>query len=366
MRQLLRQLLTKNYQCLSYFVAFNGYQRFKQQITYPTMIGLSMYCKHYYRLPVLLFGQLKTTYTLMDMDLNDNIIDNLSTKFCTVIAFTTHGTGCLVEYQNSLFVITNEHVVKDLWHTIILCNNSGGERRYGRILSTDHTMDLALIWFPTQGLPVQPFTIAQSVEFGDEMLTLGFGHRYPTYDMGAGIVTCPDSTTYTNRPDVLYNSQPITMIESTATQRGGFSGGPLVNQNGQLAGILCMSAMDGLLHYSTPAYCIERFIKGALFFDDQEWQRRDAEHGLRLGLCLRWNHQLMGCQIVDKFEETFENNNLNVDNVIIEINGQPLPSLDSFIVELTKYDSFTDIPVLIAGDFYHRIIRNPRINKSFL
>ncbi|XP_054165180.1 serine protease HTRA1-like [Oppia nitens] len=268
-----------------------------------------------------------------------------------------HGTGCIVEHSNYPFVVTNHHVVKDEWVVSLGFLDDTGADRYacGQVIYADHLQDMALISFDADNTGAEALPIAESgVDFGEPVMSLGFHRSYPVYNMGYGMVTCPSNTpqrgqsTFGEVYFVTANADtPVT--QSTAAQYRGYSGGPLIDDSGQLVGINFMS-LSSTLHYAMPANDIEKFIKTAFECSVRQYKRRIPEHSIRLGLCLKYDRQLMGCQVVAKFAETNANNKLNINDIVVEINGQKIQSLNDFKRELSNKltGNSVDIPIMVV------------------
>ncbi|XP_054165131.1 serine endoprotease DegS-like [Oppia nitens] len=291
------------------------------------------------------------------MDINIDILNSKSLSKFVEIDVGVLGTGCLIDYKGQTVVLTNEHVVQNQWLALVTLNDSSGDYLFGEIIYADHIHDLALISVDFEGTNATIFTVANTLpEFGDPVITLGYRSAYPAYNIGYGVVTCPQSLSLHSEAK-LYGIHDISvdpdvpLIETTAAQYHGFSGGPLVDKMGQLLGINTISRWKYTHHYSSASTHIDKFIEKAIQFGNNELQRRDREHQvLRLGLCLKWSSRQKGCTVIDKLIETNENSNINVFDTIVEINGKPIESLNHFIDELDNCVDNTDINVKISGD----------------
>jgi serine protease Do len=128
-------------------------------------------------------------------------------------------------------VLTNWHVVRDATGQISV-TFPDGYRSAATVLKTDETWDLAalLIWRPD----VKPVTIAtEAPARGDRLTIAGYGSG--KYRQVSG-----KATQYVSPGE----GQPYEMVEVDVAARSGDSGGPILNSQGQLAGVLFGSA-DG-------------------------------------------------------------------------------------------------------------------------
>ncbi|XP_054166920.1 serine protease Do-like HtrB [Oppia nitens] len=288
------------------------------------------------------------------VDSIDNLIDILMPKFVEIRIVGTdyrtnsYGTGCIILYESIPLVITNEHVVEKsgLAHIMI---NGETDWRMGRVLYTDHCVDLAVIAFDFRGAQIDVFDMAESgPSFGDPVVSLGFGTNH--YSVGYGHVICPESLSIVRRL-VSTADKPslpiIAYIENSAAQSPGFSGGPLVNNSGQLTGVISMSRWYIPQHYSLAASDVTDFAENIGGFLWSETNRREGEHNIKLGLFIKWGGPQIGCMVIKKFIDSQGNENVNTFDIIVEINGQKIQSINHMTDMIDYYIDDEDIPVLI-------------------
>jgi hypothetical protein len=144
----------------------------------------------------------------------------------------SHGSGTLVDVHGDYgLVITNWHVILDSAGEVVVVFPDGF-RSAGRVLKADRDWDLAVvaIWRP----PVGPMPMAPAPPRPGDVLTIaGYGQG----DYRAVTGRC---TQYVAPAADL----PYEMVEVSASARLGDSGGPIINRQGQLAGVLFGSNHD--------------------------------------------------------------------------------------------------------------------------
>jgi hypothetical protein len=138
----------------------------------------------------------------------------------------SYGSGTLVDVREQFgLVITNWHVVRDAQGDVEVLFPDGF-RSKARALKVDADWDLAalVIWRPS----VPPVTLADSAPRpGDPLTICGYGQgRYRA-------ITGSCTQYYSPKENL-----PQQMVELDVEARQGDSGGPIFNQNGQLAGVL--------------------------------------------------------------------------------------------------------------------------------
>lgn len=137
-----------------------------------------------------------------------------------------HGSGTLVDVRDRHgLVVTNWHVVRDATGGISV-SFPNGFRSAARVLHVDPDWDLAalLIWRPN----VTPIPLARQAPQPGELLTIA---GYGSGNFRAVSGRCTQYVAPSDR-------HPFEMVEVSARARQGDSGGPILNAQGELAGVL--------------------------------------------------------------------------------------------------------------------------------
>ena len=158
----------------------------------------------------------------------------------------TLGSGTLVGKDATLgLVVTNWHVVRDATGPVLVIFPDGF-RSYGEVLKLDRVWDLAVLVIRPPH--VQPVPLSASVPKPGEVLTIA-GYGGGQYRAVQG--RCTQYVSPGNR-------QPAEMLQLGVAARKGDSGGPIFNNQSQLAGVL-WGAGQG---QTTGTYCgrVARFL----------------------------------------------------------------------------------------------------------
>lgn len=138
----------------------------------------------------------------------------------------SQGSGTLVDVQGQRgLVVTNWHVIRGATGPIV-ATFPDGFRSAATVLKVDKDWDLAalLIWRPN----APPITISTTApRLGDALTIAGYGSG--NYQATLGLCTqyvAPG------------RDMPYEMVEVSARARQGDSGGPILNDQGELAGVL--------------------------------------------------------------------------------------------------------------------------------
>lgn len=139
---------------------------------------------------------------------------------------TSYGSGTLIDVRDRFgLVITNWHVVRDGTGEVEVVFPDG-YRSMARPLKVDEDWDLAalVIWRPTAA----PVPIAANApQPGDQLTICGYGQGQ--YRAATGRCT----KYYAPKLEL-----PLHMVELDVEARQGDSGGPILNERGELAGVL--------------------------------------------------------------------------------------------------------------------------------
>ena len=149
------------------------------------------------------------------------------------------GSGSLVAVNDTYgLVVTNWHVVRDAVAPVWVAFPNGF-RSAATILKTDRDWDLAAlaVWRPN----VSPLPVAtQAPQPGERLTIAGYGSGWFRAVLG-------QCTQYVSPG----GNNPYEMVELSAPARNGDSGGPILNDRGEIAGVLFGSAYG----QTTGSYC---------------------------------------------------------------------------------------------------------------
>jgi V8-like Glu-specific endopeptidase len=153
-----------------------------------------------------------------------------------------HGTGVLI--SNDGLIFTNSHVVGEAKkvHIYFMPKNLGKYSRddymLGMVVNNNKNVDLALIKLLKTPFGVKPLTLANvsSIKIGQDVHAIGHpgnGSQW-TYTRGyIGQILLNHEWDYNDGID----RKALMVIQSQTPVMGGNSGGPLLNDNGQVIGV---------------------------------------------------------------------------------------------------------------------------------
>ena len=229
------------------------------------------------------------------------------------------GSGFIVDPKG--FIVTNKHVIEDA--TRITVRLQSGELLRGDVVGEDEETDLAVIKVKTaRELPFVKIGNSDDVQVGDWVLAIGspFGLDQT---VTAGIISTRERTTPASS-----NFQRF--LQTDAAINRGNSGGPLVNMRGEVIGVnsqIATSTGDyngiGFALPSNEASFVYQQIAGGgrvkrgylgVFLESVK-----GEYARVYGLS-----EARGAIISDIREGPAQKAGIQVGDVIVELNGQPV------------------------------------------
>jgi putative serine protease PepD len=148
------------------------------------------------------------------------------------------GTGIVLNEKG--LILTNDHVVKGATSITIDASGSSNTTRGATLVGEEANKDLALIRVDPSGLGLKPLTLAGSgtVQVGDTVYAIGTPYGLEE-TFTKGIVSALDREI--SAPD---RAKIVGAIQTDAALNPGNSGGPLLNEQGEVIGVNSQIASD--------------------------------------------------------------------------------------------------------------------------
>ena len=171
------------------------------------------------------------------------------------------GTGVL--FTRDGYLLTNYHVVEGGQEcTVALDSGRGYEAKY---VAGDADSDLAVLKVDGQDLPAAVFGDSDLLTVGDKVYAIG-------NPLGVELRgTLTDGIVSAIERDVEVEGRTMTLLQTNAALNSGNSGGPLINEYGQVVGINTIkmtsrySSVEGL-GFAIPTAYMERIVNDLLTF----------------------------------------------------------------------------------------------------
>jgi putative serine protease PepD len=148
------------------------------------------------------------------------------------------GTGIVLNEKG--LILTNDHVIKGATSLAVDASGSSKKTTRAKIVGEEANQDLALIEVDPSGLELKPLTLASSssVQVGDTVYAIGTPYGLEE-TFTKGIVSALDREIAA--PD---GSKIARAIQTDAALNPGNSGGPLLNEQGEVIGVNSQIASD--------------------------------------------------------------------------------------------------------------------------
>ena len=170
------------------------------------------------------------------------------------------GTGVIITEDG--YILTNAHVVAGGSECYVALDT--GDDYPARLLGLDEEKDLAVLKIDGSGLPAAEFGDSDALTVGDPVYAIG-------NPLGVELRgTLTDGIVSAINRDVYVDGATMTLIQTNAALNNGNSGGPLINQYGQVIGINTMkmgsssdASVEGLgfaIPISSAAYMVNDLI----------------------------------------------------------------------------------------------------------
>ena len=168
------------------------------------------------------------------------------------------GTGIIVDSNG--YILTNSHVISDGQARTVNVLFSDGSTIDGNVAWYDSQLDLAIVKVEKTGLTAAELGDSDKVSIGD--ISIAIGNPYGL-DLAStvtqGIISGLDRTISTEETTM------TGLIQTDASINAGNSGGPLLNESGQVIGINTAKASEGEgLGFSIPINTAKPIIESVI------------------------------------------------------------------------------------------------------
>ena len=147
------------------------------------------------------------------------------------------GSGFIVDSEG--YILTNAHVVGD--HGTVTVTLENGKQKTGNVRAVDQLRDMALVYvYPYSGLTrdeLPALSFAEKVKVGEEVVALG--HPFGSREFLRGDITITRGIVSAMR-----TWQGVQWVQTDAAVNPGNSGGPLLNMDGEVVGIVTAGYFD--------------------------------------------------------------------------------------------------------------------------
>jgi S1-C subfamily serine protease len=256
------------------------------------------------------------------------------------------GTGFVIAYGNSDYIVTNFHVVDGLENSTVTFSN--GDAYRAEVVGSDAYSDLALVSVKSSSSEFHPLQlgVSSSLKVGESVVAIGNPYGL-SGTITVGIVSQVGRTL---QEDTLGGFAIADTIQFSAAVNPGNSGGPLIDSNGTVVGITTAvtSGSQGL-GFAIPSDTITRELP--FLAKDGKYDR----------------HPYLGVQLVDMNYQLSQAMGTNVTwGVLIENTVPEGPASKAGLRGGTQNVTIADQQYLLGGDIIISIDGNRIANYDAL
>ena len=257
-------------------------------------------------------------------------------------AQSSRGSGYFIDPQG--YILTAQHVIdkaKDIEVRL-----ADGQRLPARMIGADSQIDVAILKIKTEKeVPVLSFADSDAIRVGD--LALVFGYPFGRESsMNLGIISRAGRT--------YADSASFDYIQTDAGAYAGGSGGPLLNRQGHVVGMITMASERGNMGFATPINLIKKLLPRLINGEKFAWgwlgvQMSDIslEQATALGL-----HSVKGVVVSTVLPgQPAARGGLQKQDVILSVN-------DNYV------DSPRDVVRMVGGLEAGRVVRLTIVRKG--
>ena len=161
-------------------------------------------------------------------------IPSVVSIICSTNGGSASGTGVVIDGDG--YIVTNCHVVENAAAVTVQFSDDRTFR--ASIVGTDPTTDLAVLYVDAEDLTPAQFGSSDELQVGDAVCAIGD-------PLGVELRgTMTDGIVSAINRDITTGGRTMTLIQTNAALNSGNSGGPLINNYGQVIGINTMKIGD--------------------------------------------------------------------------------------------------------------------------
>ena len=248
------------------------------------------------------------------------------------------GLGTVIIMSEDGYIITNAHVIHNATKITIIMNDNTVSYE-AAVRGRDNNSDIAVLKVDANGLTPAVFGDSDKVEVGDPVVSIGnpYSVQYAQ--------TVTDGIISGIRQGVYVNNRKLDLLQTNAQLNPGNSGGPLINEYGQVIGINNSKIMsDGVATYEGMGFAIP--MTQAKVIIDELIATGKVEGQPIIGVTVAQVTQEMaeqegvvpGARVVsiDTSSDAYSRG-MRLGDIITQINGKTFEDVDDFVEEKNRF-----------------------------
>ena len=302
---------------------------------------------------------------------DNGIAESVEKVYDSVVVVTTYtgnskkasGTGFVYKTEgNFAYILTNNHVIEGGTNIRVTFTN---EKEYEvEVVGSDKFADIAVLKISKSNIiTVAQLGKSESSRIGDTVFAVGapLDNAY-SWTVTRGIVSGKNRLVEVSTSSTRSSDWVMSVMQTDAAINSGNSGGPLANANGEVIGItslkLVSSGVEGMgfaIPIETAVDYANKIIKGEEitqpYLGITMVNVADAYYSRNYYASLSRNNLTSGVLVTEvESGSDAEKGGIEVNDVIIEVEGNPVSSLAFLRYELYKHDIGDKIKIKVNRD----------------
>jgi len=223
-------------------------------------------------IPTQTYETEKTTVIVEEKDYT-NIIENAAEATVGISKLKENGTSIFLNNSTSLLslgtgimisenghILTNQHVAGNKYNKCYITLENGREYE-GEVLWSDSDIDMAIVKINIKNAKYMKLGNSENIKIGERVFAIGnpVGYEFQK-TVTSGIISGLSRTVKIQEEDKV--SYMECMIQTDATINNGNSGGPLINEKGELIGVTTIKLIDKEgIGFATPINVVKPIIE---------------------------------------------------------------------------------------------------------
>ena len=261
---------------------------------------------------------------------------------------TSAGSGFIISENG--YIVTNNHVISGGDSITVVLEN--GDSYVAYVIGTDEITDIAVLKIEADDLTAIELGDSDTVEVGEAAVAIG----NPTGQLMGTVTTGVISGVNRN---IMVDNNIMTLLQTDAAINAGNSGGPLINEQGQVVGVvsakLSSSAYEGL-GFAIPINTVRPIVEELVENGYVSGRPLFGISGRTISVMASAFSGLPQGILVDKVEPSSDAyaQGIQAGDVVVGVNGERVTGLSSAVAQrnLSKAGDTITVSVYRKGKVY--------------
>ncbi len=251
------------------------------------------------------------------------------------------GSGFIISADG--YIVTNNHVISGVDSITVMLES--GENCVAYLIGADAYTDIAVLKIEAEGLQAVELGDSDRVEVGEAAIAIGNPTGQLMGSVTAGVISGVDR-------NILVNNHVMTLLQTDAAVNQGNSGGPLINEYGQVVGVisakLSSSTYEGL-GFAIPINAVRPIVEELIANGYVSGRPLVGISGRTISAMAAAFYSLPQGVLVDSVEESSDayTKGIQTGDVIVGVNGERVSGISSAVAQRNQFKAGDVITVSV-------------------